>query len=53
MSVGLTVSDLDANVCAKLLEIYLNKNTDRHLEAKRAEDGGLHLYLVSDAEPTT
>lgn len=53
MSVGLTVSDLDASACAKLLEIYLNKNTDKHLEQIRAEDGSLRLYLVWDAEPTS
>lgn len=52
MSVGLTVPDADAFVCAKLLEIYLNKNTDRHLEMIRAEDGSLHLLVVSDAETT-
>ena len=52
MSVGLTVPDTDAFVCAKLLEIYLNKHTDKHLEQIRAEDGSLHLVVVSDAEPT-
>lgn len=52
MNVGLTVPNTDAFVCAKLLEIYLNKNTDKHLEQMRAEDGSLHLYIICDAETT-
>lgn len=46
VNIGLSVPDDDAQVCANLLEIYLNINTDAYLDIGEKEDGGVYIHLL-------
>ena len=46
VNIGLSVPDDDAQVCANLLEIYLNRNTDAYLDIGEKEDGGVYIHLL-------
>lgn len=51
MNVGLDVPDSDAQVCARLLEIYLNKHADKYLKVETLGDGSTAVLLLSISEP--
>lgn len=46
VNIGLSVQDIDAKVCANLLEIYLNTNTDAYLDIGEEKDGGVYIHLL-------
>ena len=47
VSVSLDVPDKDAFVCAKLLEIYLNRHPDKSLIVETVETGETLIYFIS------
>lgn len=51
VNVALDVSDRDAMMCARLLEIYLNKHADKYLEVKTLDDCSTAVLLMSMPEP--
>ena len=51
VNVALDVPDRDAQVCARLLEIYLNKHADKYLEVEKLDDGSTAVLLMSMSEP--
>ena len=51
VSVALDVPDRDAQLCARLLEIYLNKHADKYLEVVKCDDGSVNVLLLTMSEP--
>ena len=51
VNVALDVSNRDAMLCARLLEIYLNKHADKYLEVEKLEDGSTAVLLLPMPEP--
>ena len=51
VNVGLDVPDRDAQVCARLLEIYLNKHADKYLEVVKCDDGSVNVLLLTMPQP--
>lgn len=51
VNVALDVPDRDAMLCARLLEIYLNKHADKYLKVETLGDGSTAVLLLSMPEP--
>ena len=51
VNVTLDVPDRDAVLCARLLEIYLNKHADKYLKVEKLDDGSTAVLLMSMPEP--
>lgn len=50
VSANLHVDRRTADACLKLLEIYMNDNSDLRIEVTRLEDGTEHYYFIRRAE---
>ena len=51
VNVSLDVPDRDAVLCARLLEIYLNRHADKYLKVETLGDGSTAVLLLTMSEP--